>query len=87
MVYAVIITQYQTSAPKIAVRVEFHLVGKFETDTCPRPLIIPHGMITSFSTYAVTLAMSYGAEGRAESVPKLPEIFFLLALSSIVVKP
>ena len=47
MVYAVIIIQYYTSALKIAVRVKFHLMGKFETATCPRHLlIILHGKIT-----------------------------------------
>ena len=68
MVYVVIITHYHTSTPETAVHVKFHLMGKFETDTCPTPIpIIPQGMITSFITYAVTfspLAMVKKAEQR-----------------------
>ena len=55
-VYVVIITHYHTSTPKTAVRVKFHLMRKFETDTCPTPIpIIPHGMIILLITYTLTL--------------------------------
>ena len=44
--HAVIITRYHISAPKTAVRVKFHPMGKLETDTCPRYILtIPNGMI------------------------------------------
>ena len=43
---AVIITKYYIPALRTAVRVKFHLNGKFETDTRLRyTLIIHHGMV------------------------------------------
>ena len=44
--HAVVITQCHASAPLTAVRVKFHLMGKFQTDTWSRYiLIITHGTV------------------------------------------
>ena len=71
-------TDYHISTLKTAVRLEFHHVGKFQTDTCPGHIfIIPPGMITPFTFtifYCDLIAIAYGEKGQERATPFSPKI-------------
>ena len=76
-VHAVVITQYHTLAPKTAVRVKFHLLGKFQTDTCPRYFYHTSSDDNSFFSSIYCNIIATGSSGREirGSNAVLPKIF------------